>query len=188
MKRILAFTALSMLIITACVKEQTTPMSINSKIVLDATYMDDFVLSRISVAPPFHKIDTGRLVTVFYDSVFSNFGGFLKHIGFQFSNANITYGGLKCIINNASNGQRIGYISGKTKINNGVKEFVYDDSNGIFLSPGWNIIVLKAKIFGVSRDSFYVSIPAGYVTYYSIDQKPGGVVGLPISTKGLQIR
>lgn len=188
MKKILFFAALCMVIITACVKEQTTPKSVNSAMMLEATYMDDFVLSAISVAPDFHKIDTGKLVTVFYDSVYSNFGGFLKHIGFQFSNSKIVYNNLRCIINTGNGTQRLGYFSGKTTINNGTKEFVYDDPNGIFLSPGWNTIVLKAKIFGNSGDSFHVTIPAGHVTYYSIDRKPGGVVGLPISTKGLRIR
>jgi hypothetical protein len=177
-----------MLIITACVKEQALPRSINSSMVLEATYMDDFVLSGISVAPRFHTIDTGKLVMVFSDSVFSNFGGFLTHIGFQFSNSNIKYSNLRLIINSANSGQRLGYITAKTTIDNAKKEFIYDDPKGIFLSPGWNTIVLKARISGNSKDSFHVTIPAGYIIYNSIDHKPGGIVGLPISTKGLRIR
>jgi hypothetical protein len=188
MKTILSFTALCMLIITSCIKDQITPKSIASEIVSKAAYLDDFVLSG-NLRPRFRKIDSATTVTVFSDSVYNNFGGSIRHIGFQFSNPDIVYRNLKLIVSGINGEQHSSYIVEQPITNNGVKEFVFDDPNvGISLYPGWNKIVVKAKIFGKTGDSFHVTIPEGYITYYSINDEPGGVVGLPVSTKGLQIR
>jgi hypothetical protein len=74
-------------------------------------------------------------------------------------------------------------------MNNGVKELVFDNfDNGLLISPGWSTVVLRARIFGNSRDSFHVTIPEGGITYLPVNQQSGTVVGLPVSTAGLAIR
>jgi hypothetical protein len=169
-------------------KEQSMPKSLSSQIESKASYMDDFYLSK-NINPAFHKIDSGTTVIVFSDSVYSDFGGSVKRIGFQFSNPNIVYRNLKLIVNSASNGQYSRYKVGTTTTRNGVKEVIFDSlGNGIMLSAGWSSIVLKAKVCGNTSNSFNVSIPDGYITYRSVNENPGAVVGLPLSSKGLKIR
>jgi hypothetical protein len=188
MKQILCVLAFCMTIVVACIKEQTTPKPLSSQIESRVTFMDDFYLSKI-VKPLFHRIDTATIVTLFSDSVYNNFGGSLKRISFQFSNPNIIYKNFKLTVTSTTGGQRKGYGAATTSFQNGIKELTFDNiSTGILLSPGWSTIVLRGQVFGNPRDSFHVTIPQGGIIYHSINDLPGAVVGLPLSTKGLRIR
>jgi hypothetical protein len=176
-----------MTIIASCVKEQTTPKALSAEVASRSTFTDDFYISK-SLKPFFHSIDAETMVTVFSDSVYNNFGGSLTHICFQFSNPNIDYRHLKLSVKSTNGEQYTNYSAATTTTNNGVKEFVVDNyENGLLISPGWSTIVLKAKVYGNARDSFHVTIPEGGVIYRSINQQPGNVVGLPVSTTGLRI-
>src|SRR5689334_259266 len=188
MKQVLYILAFCMTLVASCVKEQAIPKSLSSQNELKAMYLDDFYISK-NLKPLFHRIDTGTSIIIFSDSVYNNFGGSLKQIGFRFSNPNIAYRNFKLTVSSTSGAQYSSYSAATTTMNNGVKELMFDKiTNGILLSAGWSKIVLKAKVFGNPGDSFHVTIPAGYITYHSINDQPGVVVGLPLSTEGLKIR
>ena len=188
MKQMLALIALCLTVIASCMKEQTKPKTLDAETVSKATFTDDFYLSR-NVKPFFRRIDSARTIVVFADSVYNNFGGSLRHIEFQFSNPDIDYRHLKLIIASTSGQQYVTYNASTTTTKNGSKVLVIDNQEtGLLISPGWSTIVLKAKVLGKKGDRFNVTIPQGCITYYSINQLPGTVVGLPISTEGLKIR
>lgn len=184
----LCILAFCMTIVASCIKEQASPKSSFSQNESSLSSIDDFYLSKI-VKPFFHRIDTATMVTVFSDSVYNNFGGSLKHITFQFSNPKIVYKNLKLTVTSTTGAQRTTYSAATTSFQSGVKELTFENTtNGILISPGWSTITLRAKIFGNPADSFHVTIPSGGIDYYSIDGQQCAVVGLPLSTKGLQIR
>jgi hypothetical protein len=188
MKQMLLCLAICMTIIASCVKEQTLSKSFSSEMASRSTFTDDFYVSK-NLKPLFHRIEAATMTTIFSDSVYNNFGGSLTHICFQFSNPDIDYSHLKLTIKSASGEQSASYNAAATTINDGIKELVFNNyDNGLLISPGWSMVVLKAKISGNVKDSFHVTIPDGGITYRSINEAPGTVVGLPVSTPGLKIK
>src|SRR3954466_8484716 len=188
MKQILILLALCLTIIASCVKEQAIPKSLTSETMSRIIFMDDFYVSK-NVKPYFHKIDSGATVIVFSDSVYNNFGGSLKRICFQFSNPNINYSHLKLTVASTTGGQYKSYTASATTMNNGVKQLVFDNlGTSLLISPGWSTIVLKATVSGIRGSSFSVTIPQDGISYHSINDQAGAVVGLPLTTDGLKIR